>query len=62
MKKIGIMIYPYFSMQEISCLTDGLKVYFDIDVDVFASTQNMIKTEDNLRIRLLMNLMMNTAA
>ena len=50
MKKIGIMIYPYFSMQEISCLTDGLKVYFDIDVDVFASTQNMIKTEDNFQV------------
>ncbi len=50
MKKIGVMIYPYFCMQEISCLTDGLKVYFDIDVDVFAASQDIIKSEDNFQI------------
>ena len=50
MKKIAVMIYPYFSMQEISCLTDGLKVYFDIDVDVFASAKEMIQTEDNFQV------------
>lgn len=50
MKKIAVMIYPYFSMQEISCLTDGLKVYFDIDVDVFAASRDIIKSEDNFQI------------
>ena len=50
MKKIAVMIYPYLSMQEISCLTDGLKVYFDIDVDVFASAKEMIQTEDNFQV------------
>lgn len=50
MKKIAVMIYPYFSMQEISCLTDGLKVYFDIDVDVFAASQEIIKSEDNFQV------------
>lgn len=50
MKKIAVMIYPYFSMQEISCLTDGLKVYFDIDIDVFASSKEIIKSEDNFQV------------
>lgn len=50
MKKIAVMIYPYFSMQEISCLTDGLKVYFDIDVDVFAASKEIVRSEDNFQI------------
>lgn len=50
MKKIAVMIYPYFSMQEISTLTDGLKVYFDIDVDVFAASKEIIKSEDNFQV------------
>lgn len=50
MKKIAVMIYPYFSMQEISCLTDGLKVYYGIDVDVFAPEKEIIKSEDNFQI------------
>lgn len=50
MKKIAVMIYPYFSMQEISCLTDGLKVYYDIDVDVFAASKEIIKSEDNFQV------------
>ena len=49
MKKIAVMIYPYFCMQEISCLTDGLKVFFDIDVEVFASTKEVIKSEENFK-------------
>lgn len=50
MKKIAVMIYPYFSMQEISCLTDGLKVYFDIDIEVFASSKDIIRSEDNFQV------------
>lgn len=50
MKKIAVMIYPYFSMQEISCLTDGLKVYFDIDVDVFAASKETVRSEDNFQV------------
>lgn len=50
MKKIAVMIYPYFSMQEISCLTDALKVYFDIDIDVFAASKEIIKSEDNFQV------------
>lgn len=50
MKKIAVMIYPYFSMQEISCLTDGLKVYFEIDVDVFAASKEIMRSEDNFQV------------
>ena len=50
MKKIAVMIYPNFSMQEITFLTDGLKVYFDIDVDVFAASKDIIRTEDGFQI------------
>lgn len=50
MKKIAVMIYPYFSMQEITFLTDGLKVYFDIDIEVIASSKEIIKSEDNFQV------------
>lgn len=50
MKKIAVMIYPNFSMQEISCLTDGLKVYFDVDVEVFAASTEPVRTEDNFLV------------
>lgn len=50
MKKIAVMIYPWFSMQEITFLTDGLKVYFDIDIEVFASTKEPISSEDNFQV------------
>lgn len=50
MRKIAVMIYPYFSMQEISFLTDGLKVYFDIDIEVFAASKEIICSEDNFQI------------
>lgn len=44
------MIYPHFSMQEISSLTDALTVWFDIEIDVFASSKEIIKTEDNFQV------------
>lgn len=50
MKKIAVLIYPYFSMQEISCLTDALSVYYHQNIDIFASSSNIIKTEDNFQI------------
>lgn len=50
MHKIAVMIYPYFSMQEISFLTDGLIVYYDIDVDVFAASKEIIRSEDNFQV------------
>lgn len=49
MKKIAVLIYPYFSMQEISCLTDALAVWFEQSVDIFASTKEIIKSEDGFQ-------------
>lgn len=49
-KKAAVMIYPQFSMQEISCLTDALKVYFDIEIDVFASKKEIICSEDSFQV------------
>lgn len=50
MKKIAVMIYPHFSMQEISCLTDALVIYFEQEIDVFAADKNIIVTEDNFQV------------
>lgn len=49
MKKIAVLIYPHFSMQEISCLTDALTVWYDQKIDVFASSKNVMVTEDNFQ-------------
>lgn len=49
MKKIAVLIYPYFSMQEISCLTDALTIWFHQKIDVFASSKEIIKSEDNFQ-------------
>lgn len=48
--KIAVLIYPGFSMQEISCLTDALALWYQKEVDVFASSNNLIKTEDGFQI------------
>lgn len=49
MKKIAVVIYPHFSMQEISCLTAALTVWFEREIDVFAATKGIIKSEDNFQ-------------
>lgn len=49
MKKIAVLIYPHFSMQEISCLTDALAIWFDQKIDVFASSKEIMVSEDNFQ-------------
>lgn len=49
MKKGAVIIYPQFSMQEISCLTELFKFY-DKDITVFASNLNPINSEDGFTI------------
>lgn len=49
MKKIAVLIYPYFSMQEISCLTDAMAVWFDRSIDVFASSGEIMRSEDGFQ-------------
>lgn len=49
-KKIAVMIYPHFSMQEISTLTDALAIWYNREVEVFASSKEIINTEDGFQV------------
>lgn len=49
MKKIAVLIYPYFSMQEISCLTDALTVFFDQSIEIFSTTKEIVRSEDSFQ-------------
>lgn len=49
-KKVAVMIYPNFSMQEISCLTDALAIWYNYEIDVFASSKALIRTEDGFQV------------
>jgi len=47
MKKIAVFIYPYFSIQEISCLSSALVLNYNQKIEVFASntTQAIVSEE-----------------
>lgn len=49
MKKGAVMIYPEFSMQEISCLTELFK-FNDKEITVFASSLKPVNSEDGFTI------------
>ena len=49
-KKTAVMIFPYFSLQEITCLTSSLTVWYDRETDVFASSKDIIKSEDGFQV------------
>ncbi|HWQ57575.1 MAG TPA: DJ-1/PfpI family protein [Clostridia bacterium] len=49
-KKIAVMIYPHFSMQEIACLTAALSVWHARTIDVFASSSDVVTTEDGFQV------------
>lgn len=48
--KVAVLIYPQFSMQEISCLTAALALWYETKIDIFASTANSILTEDGFTV------------
>ena len=50
MKKIAVLLYPGFSLQEITCLTSGLTVWFGENIDFIASEDKELKSEEGLRI------------
>lgn len=50
MKKIALIIYPYFSLQEITCLTDALKIYYDQTIDIYSSSKSIVVSEDGFQI------------
>jgi len=49
-KKIAVMIYPFFSLKEITCLTSSLVVWGEGEIDVFASSLNPIRSEDGFQV------------
>ncbi len=49
MKKIAVLIYPNFSLYEITCLTEAM-MWFEQKVDIFASSQLPIRSEDGFQI------------
>ena len=49
-KKVAVMIYPFFSLQEISCLTSSLTVWEEGTIDVFASSSGAVKSEDGFLV------------
>ena len=42
MSKFAVMLYPNFSLQEISCLTSVLSVWFEEKIDFIASETGSI--------------------
>ena len=48
MKKVLCIIYPNFSLYEITALTSTLALSFDITIDYVASNHSMIVSEDGL--------------
>ena len=50
MKKIAVLLYPDFSLQEITCVTSALTVWFGESIDFIASENKELKSEEGLRI------------
>lgn len=49
MKKIAVIIYPNFSLYEITCLTEAL-MWYEQTAEIFASSKNPIRSEDGFLI------------
>lgn len=49
-KKFAVLIYPDFSLQEITCLTSCLSVWFGEKIDVVASEMKTYTSEDGFSI------------
>ena len=49
MKKAAIMLYPLFSIQEISCTTELFKFY-DKEIVTFAAGREPVKSEDGFTV------------
>ena len=50
MKKVAVLLYPDFSLQEITCLTSVLTVWFGESIDFIASENRELRSEEGLRI------------
>lgn len=49
-KKYAVVIYPNFSLQEITCLTSCLSVWFDEKIDFVASEMKTYSSEEGFQI------------
>lgn len=50
MSKFAVMIYPNFSLQEITCLTAALTVWFEEKIEFVASENKEYCSEEGLRV------------
>ncbi len=50
MRKFAVLLYPDFSLQEISCLTSALTVWFGEKIEYIASENKEYCSEDGLRV------------
>lgn len=50
MKKFAVLLYPDFSLQEITCLTSALTVWFGEKIDYIASENKEYQSEEGLRV------------
>ena len=50
MRKFAVLLYPDFSLQEITCLTSALTVWFGEKIDFIATENKEYISEDGLRI------------
>lgn len=51
MRKFAVLIYPYFSLQEITCLTSALTVWFGEKIEIIASENKEYLSEEGFCIR-----------
>lgn len=50
MRKFAVLLYPDFSLQEITCLTSALTVWFGEKIDFIATEKKEYASEEGLRI------------
>lgn len=49
-RKYAVIIYPNFSLQEITCLTSCLSIWFDEKIDYIASENKIYSSEEGFQI------------
>ena len=49
-QKTAVMIYPFFSLQEITCLTSCLKIWEEREIDTYASSKAIVKSEEGFQV------------
>ena len=50
MRKFAVLLYPDFSLQEITCLTSALTIWFGEQIDYIASENKEYRSEEGLRV------------